>query len=125
MNKVLLDMVTRYKYPNGTEEELYRDGATSMLGAFRVKKAITPLSWLLFDDRVDKTTRALAAKSLGQIDIEASKEFLLAVMDPNVSDYYLARVNAAESLSQSSDPQVLMVLDRYSGSRQAAFPSGS
>jgi HEAT repeat protein len=113
VSKILLSFLTRYRYPQTTEEELYLDGAVDMLGELRVAEAVAPLARILLDGKVAERTHAWAAKSLGRIDPEAGKEALLAALDPKVSDFHLTRINAAEALADTKDPEVLKALERH------------
>lgn len=111
---ILLKMLIKYKYSEPeTKEAGYLTGATWMLGAMEVKQAVGPLSQMLFDRKVHENVRALAARSLGQIDPEGNKQSLLKAL-ANVSDYHLTRIYAAEALAKTKDAQVLTALERYS-----------
>ena len=113
---ILLTMLTRYKYSEPETnfyESIYLSGAAWMLGEMKVKQAETSLSQILFDRRVHENIRALAARSLGQIDPEATKELLLKALANN-SDYFAVRVYAAEGLAKTKDQRVLKALEKYS-----------
>ena len=94
-------------------EFLYLNGAVWMLGERKVKQAEGPLPQILFDRRVHENVRALAARSLGQIDSEANKQLLLKAL-ANTSDYFAVRVYAAEGLAKTKDRLVLKALEKYS-----------
>lgn len=111
---ILLRMLTQYKYSEAeTLQFVYLNAATWMLGAMKVKQAEAPLSQILFDPGVHENVRALAARSLGQIDAEANKQVLMRAL-ANVSDYFAVRVYAAEGLAKTKDPEALKALERYS-----------
>ena len=114
VKSILLEMLERYKNSElGTEEYLYFAGATRMLGELKEKRAIELLTQILFDQQINKGVRAYAARSLGQIDPVRNKQSLLKAL-ANASDYFGIRIEAAEALATTKDPQVLKVLERYS-----------
>lgn len=109
---ILLNMLTKYKYSRpGTAEFLYLNGSTWMLGAMGVKQSIPPLSNVLVDQRIDPTIRALALRSLGQIDVHENKKLLIRELT-NKSNDHLIRVFAAEALAKTKDLKVLRILER-------------
>jgi HEAT repeat protein len=94
-------------------EYVYLNGATWVLGEMKEQQATFPLSQMLFDKKVHENIRALAARSLGQIDADGNKQLLLRALG-NVNDYYIIRVYAAEALAKINDPQALKALEQYS-----------
>lgn len=121
---VLLRMLTEHKHSKpGTKEFLYLVGATQALGEIKEIQAADALSWFLFDQNVDRVVRALAVKSLGQIDPEGNKDLLLRVM-ADVPGHPLTRIYAAEALAKTKDPQVAEALIRYSREEQDAYVRG-
>jgi len=112
VRQVLISFLSAYRYPENTMEELFLDGAVFMLGELKAKEAQGALSQILLDSTADRRTRAWAAKSLGQIDVDANKDVLLEALRPR--QYHLIRINAADALANTKDPKVLTALDRYS-----------
>jgi HEAT repeat protein len=92
---------------------LVLSGAVASLGELRASSANELLSSLLTDREVHENVRALAARSLGQIDPEGNKQSLLNALN-SVSDHYLIRVYAAEGLAKTRDAEALKALERYS-----------
>ena len=121
---ILLRMLVNYKYSepgtSNVKEYSYLTGAVSMLGALQEPESVSLLSLTLFDRNVHENVRALAVKSLGQIDPEGSKQSLLKAL-ANISDYYLIRIYAAEALAKTTDPQVLKTLERYGRAEKDAY----
>lgn len=110
---VLLRMLTTYKhYEPGGKEYLLLAGATSVLGEIEEKQAVAALSQMLFDKNVHENVRAMAARSLGQIDTEGNKQVLLKAL-ANKDDYFAVRVFAAEALGKTKDAEVLKALEKY------------
>lgn len=117
---VLSNMMERYKYAEpGTKEYRLLGGATRALGIIEARRGITPLSQVLFDQKVHENIRADAARSLGQIDAEGNKQALLKALE--TADHYLTRVYAAESLAKTKDTQALRALERYSREERDSF----
>lgn len=121
VEKILLEMTAKNKYAQVLKEKMLLNGAVSMLGDLRVEQATGLFSQMLFDNKVNAYTRALAATSLGKVDAEGSKQLLLKALDPSVSDYPVLRINAAEALSKVKDRQVLEALERCSREEQDRF----
>lgn len=110
---IVLNMIAKYDYSRpGTIEAIYLSGATWILGELGLKEASRPLAQMVFDHKIHENVRALAVRSLGQIDAEANKEILLKAL-AKVSDYFQIRVYAAEALAKTKDPNVLKALERY------------
>lgn len=121
VNKILIDVVTQYKYHKlGSMESMLYQSATGALGELRVTGAIGPLTANLKDRRVDKIKRAFSARALGQIDPDRSKQSLLEVLRDK-SIYYDIRVEAAQALAKTRDPEVLRVLEQYAREEQDTF----
>jgi len=110
---ILLKMLTKHKYAFRSLESRYLAGATWILGEMKAKQAAEPLSQLLFDQKVHENIRTRVARSLGQIDPVGSKPLLLKAL-ANTTDYFGVRVEAAEALAKTKDPQALKALERYS-----------
>lgn len=111
---VLIKMLSKYKHSEPeTLEYIYLNGATWALGEMKEQQAASPLSQMLFDKKVHENVRALAARSLGQIDAEGNKQLLLRALD-SVNDYHMIRIYAAEALAETKDPQALKALEKYS-----------
>jgi len=109
---VLTNLASRYRdAKEQTLEFKILNGVVAVLGELRASSANELLSSLLTDRKVHENVRALAARSLGQIDPEANKQSLLKAMDP--SEHYLTRVYAAEGLARTKDPEALKSLERY------------
>jgi len=118
---ILLKMLTKHKYADVRSlESRFLVGAVLMLGEMKAKQAAEPLSQMLFDQKVHENIRALAARSLGQIDAVGSKPLLLKAL-ANTSDYFGVRVEAAEALAKTKDPQVLKALQRSSRAEKDDF----
>jgi hypothetical protein len=113
VRELLLVMLEKNQYATpGTEEYLYLIGSTSVLGELRDERAEDKLASMLVDQFVHENARALAARSLGQIDPEKNKQHLLKALE-NKYDYFLITVYAAEALAKTKDPQVLKSLEQY------------
>lgn len=111
---ILLGMLKKYKHSEpGSMESIYLNGATWMLGEFKDQRATNLLSQMLFDTKTHENVRALAARSLGQIDAEGNKRLLLKAL-ANKDDYFQIRVYAAEALGKTKDSEVLKALEKYS-----------
>jgi len=109
---VLMRLATRSKHAEERSLELkVLQGSVAFLGALRASSANELLSSLLTDRKVHENVRALAARSLGQIDPEANKQTLLKALDP--SEHYAIRVYAAEGLAKTRDAEALKALERY------------
>jgi HEAT repeat protein len=67
-----------------------------------------------------ENVRAVAVRSLGGIDAEASKKDLLWALNAT-SDYFLIRVYAAEALAKTKDSQVPGQLQRYAQSERDSY----
>ena len=109
---ILRKMVARHRYAR--EESLgliYLMGATSMLGELGDKEAERGLAVMIFDRRVHEDVRAMAVRSLGNIDPESNKELLLKALRSKKSDYFDIRVGAAEGLAKVRDPRVRTALE--------------
>lgn len=121
VHAILLNWLSKHKHSDpGTKESLYLRGATWILGAMQVKQATEPISQILFDPKVHENVRALAARSLGQIDADANKEVLLTAL-ANTADYFGIRVEAAEAVAKTKDPQVLKALSRYAREERDSY----
>lgn len=111
---ILLGMLKKYKHSEpGSMEYIYLNGASWVLGGLRDQRATNLLSQMLFDAKTHENVRALAARSLGQINAEGNKQLLLKAL-ANKDDYFQVRVYAAEALGKTKDSEVLKALEKYS-----------
>jgi hypothetical protein len=108
----LLQMASRYKHAEaGTIEFKLLRPAVSLLGELRANSANEFLSSLATDSKVHQSVRAMAIRSLGQIDSEANKQILIRALDP--SEHPSVRINAAEGLAKTKDAEALKALERF------------
>jgi hypothetical protein len=108
----LREMVARHKYAReGSLELTYLYGAVWMLGEMADKQAEDKLSKMAFNPRVHENIRALAVRSLGNIDASSNKKLLLQALRRDKSDYFMVRVYAAEGLAKIKNTQVLAALE--------------
>ena len=118
---ILLSMVERYKHAKGgTREVRLLTGATVTLGDLSERRALAPLSSILLDRKVDITVRGCAARSLGQIDPDGTKQTLLTALK-NKANMFFIRLEAAKALVKTNDPQVLQVLEQASRTEKDAY----
>jgi HEAT repeat protein len=109
---VLTRMASQYKHAKeGTLDFAVLNSAVASLGEFRARSANALLAAFVTDQKVHENVRALAARSLGQIDPEGNKKALLKALDP--SEGYLIRVYAAEGLAKTRDAEALKSLERF------------
>jgi hypothetical protein len=66
---------------------------------------------MVFNRLVHENIRALAVRSLGNIDAASNKKLLLKALRANPSDYLMLRVYAAEGLAKITDRQILAALE--------------
>jgi HEAT repeat protein len=119
---ILLDMLKDYRYTQeGTSEFLYLYRAVWVLGAFKERRASSPLASLLLDQRVHENVRTVAAESLGKIDAEGNKEVLLKVLDPKMADYPFIRIEAAKALAKTDDRQALKAIERLAAKERDTY----
>jgi len=110
----LMQLAGRYRHAReGFIELNVLHGVVAVLGDLRANAANELLLALLADRKVHQNVRALAARSLGQIDPEENMQTLLRALN-DASDFYRVRVYAAEGLAKTSDGKVLAALERYS-----------
>jgi HEAT repeat protein len=110
---ILRKLVAEHQYAQEESLDLsYLNGATWMLGEMADKQAEDRLSQMVFDPLVHENIRALAVKSLGNIDALSNKEILLQALRSDESEYLMIRVNAAEGLAKIKDPEVLAALEQ-------------
>ncbi len=112
--EILLKMVQDGKYAKlGSPQGMLIPAATFALGALKEPQAVAVLKENLNDEKVDDIVRALSARALSQIDLEGNKQILLDALQ-NKSNYYRIRLEAAEALANTKDPNVLKTLDKHS-----------
>jgi hypothetical protein len=117
---VLMRLASTYRYAGeGSLGFKMVNGAVVSLGVLEVKSASELLSSLCTDRKVHEDVRALAARSLGQIDPESNKQILLRALAP--SEHYLVRVYAAEGLAKTRDAEALKALERYSREEKDSY----
>ena len=110
---VLIGMMTQYTQAKPQSMEyLYLLGSVSVLGQIKEAKAVPQLLQLAVDREAHEDACAYATRSVGQIDAEGNKNFLLRILDAD-REYYLMRIFAAEGLARTDDPQALAALNRH------------
>ena len=75
----------------------------------------------LFDRRVHENVRAVAVKSLGNIDPESNKELLFRALRLNKSQYVMIRVAAAEGLAKVRDLRAVAALEHAASKESDLF----
>jgi HEAT repeat protein len=109
---ILREMAAWHKYAREESLELtYLYGAVWMLGEMADKQAEDRLSKMAFNPRVHENIRALAVRSLGNIDASSNQKLLLQALRRDKSDNFMVRVYAAEGLAKIKDTQVLAALE--------------
>ena len=113
LGTILIGMMTRYRFAKPeTMEYLYLEGSLFILGQMKEARAVPQLLQLAIDRKAHENVRAQATKSVGQIDAEGNKNFLLRILNAS-REYYLMRIYAAEGLARTDDPKALIALNRH------------
>jgi hypothetical protein len=118
---VLTELASKNKHAEAQSPELMiLKGSVAILGEFKAASANELLIAVLTDRQVPTNARALAARSLGQIDAEKNKQILLGFLGP--SEDRSIRIYAAEALAKTNDSAALAALERI-GSEERDSPS--
>lgn len=110
---ILSKMVKQHRYADlGTAEYRYFEGVLWVAGSLGLREISETLTQVLLDPFAEGSIRVLAAKSLGQIDVEGNKEILLSALNSSVAENDdLVRAAAAEALAATKDTRVLNELE--------------
>jgi HEAT repeat protein len=120
LGTVLIGMMTRYRYAKPESMECqYLKGSVSVLGQLKEARAVPQLLQLAVDRKAHENARAIATRSVGRIDAEGSKNFLLRILNAS-REYHQVRIYAAEGLARTDDPQTLAALNRHALAEKAA-----
>ena len=112
---VLLRLIAKYRNADPDTVKnldfILLDRAVFALGQLKEAQALQPLSDLLADRHINDNIRSRAARALGKIDADASKDVLLRSLDPD--NHISVRLAAIEALGKARGAAVLDSLQRY------------
>ena len=109
-------------YPVTPNKRLALLRAIGVIGGLRYREAIPKIQLVLRDGSLSQATRMSAARTLGRIDPEGSKEVLLAAFDACAPLEFQVRIAIAEALAETRDRNVLAKLETWArGEPQGSF----
>ncbi|MBL8229252.1 MAG: HEAT repeat domain-containing protein [Bryobacterales bacterium] len=93
-----------------------------VIGGLKFREAIPKIQLVLRDSALYQPTRASAARSLGRIDPEGSKQILIDAFDACTPLEFEVRIAIAEALAETRDRTVLAKLETWArGEPQGSF----
>jgi HEAT repeat protein len=122
VTSILRQMLVQYQHAQEESIELSLIyGATSMLGEMADKQSQDRLAQMAFDPLTHEDIRAVAVRSLGNIDALSNKELLLKALSPDRHEFMMVRVYAAEGLGRIKAPDVLAALEQAAQQESDSF----
>ena len=109
-------------YPATPNKGMTLRRVIGVIGGLKYREAIPKIQLVLRDSALYQATRMSAARTLGRIDPEGSKEVLLAAFDACAPLEFRVRIAIAEALAETRDRNVLAKLETWArGEPQGSF----
>jgi HEAT repeat protein len=113
---VLLDMLTAYRNPKDDMDRKFLYCTILAVGHLKERRALVPLTNLAQDSALKDPLAWLredAVKSLGKIDVIASRDVLYSVFEHAEPEQWLLRIAVVEALSEANDSAILAKIEYY------------